>query len=322
MASSPEASGSREEVDGLADGQRLDVRGLEADQPHARDDLLLELRILEFARHHATHRDLARRRDGEFEYEFAGKFGLVAQRAAIQRIQRTLVAIEHDLDFFACTRSLAARAGALHLAAGVRIESGAVLNLRRCMRADGPCTTTKATRHVGGVDAAAGFAGLRRDEVALRTRVFDRRLHLRIGEIEVLVTQRFEFVLEREHALVAHVRLRLLGGLLLRRLRLLGLGLFLLRRRRRRRWGLRLFDDELRDALTHVFWLQALRLSFRQQHDEDREQSRNDEQDAQQLFELALALFLERPGQLEAAEKGSEADAHAPDPLTSFSRWM
>jgi hypothetical protein len=194
--------------------------------------------------------------------------------------------------------------------------------LRGRVRADGARTTTEATRHVGGVDAAAGLAGLRRDEVAFGARIFDRRLHLRIGEIEILVTQRFEFVLQREHALVAHVRLRLLDGLLFRRLRLFGLGLLLFRRRRRRRWRLRLLDDELRDALAHIFRLQALGLALRQQHDEDCEQRGDDEQDAQQLLELAFALFLERPRQLEAAEKWSEAHAHAPAPVASISRWM
>ena len=45
------------------------------------------------------------------------------------------------------------------------------------------------------------------------------------------------------------------------------------------------------------------RLALRQQRDEDREQRGDDQQDAQQPLELALALLLERPGQLEAAEK-------------------
>ncbi len=142
------------------------------------------------------------------------------------------------------------------------------------MRADGACATAEATRtHVGGVDAAAGLAGLRRNEVAFRTRVFDRRLHLRIGEIEVLVTQRFEFVLQREHALVAHVRLRLLDGLLCPSVSAFRCPASSPAPAAEAAVGrLRLLDDELRDALAHVFGLQAFGLPLRQQHDEQREQ--------------------------------------------------
>src|SRR5688572_12879467 len=75
-------SGGREEVDGLADSQRLDVGRLEADQAHTRDDLLLQLGIVELTRHDAAHGDLTRRRDGEFQHQLALQFGLVAQRAA------------------------------------------------------------------------------------------------------------------------------------------------------------------------------------------------------------------------------------------------
>src|SRR4029077_3932639 len=115
--------------------------------------------------------------------------------------------------------------------------------------------------------------------------------------------------------------LRLLHGFLIRGLGLLRLGFLFHGRRRRRRWRLRLFDDELRDALAHFLGLHALDGTPRQQEDQDRQQRGNDQQDAQQLLELALALFLERPGQLEAAEKWCESDAHAPAP-TSRSRWI
>ena len=119
-----------------------------------------------------------------------GELRLLAQRAAIERVQRALVAVEHDLDFLARARSLAAVAGALHAAAGVRIETRAVLNLRRGVRADGAGAAAEAARHVGGVDAARRAARRRRDEVALRARILDRRLHLRILQIEILVAQR------------------------------------------------------------------------------------------------------------------------------------
>src|SRR3954470_7403511 len=102
-----------EEIYRLADGEWFDVGRLEADQAHARHDLLLELRIVELARDHATHGDLACRRDGEFQHQLALQLRLVAQRAAIERIQRALVAIEDDLDFLARTRRLAAGSSAL-----------------------------------------------------------------------------------------------------------------------------------------------------------------------------------------------------------------
>ena len=98
-----------------------------------------------------------------------------------------------------------------------------------------------------------------------------------------------------------------------------GSGFFFRLRRRRRRWRLRLFDDELRDALAQFFGLHAFDVSrLGSRHDQDRQQRRDDQQDAQQLLELALALFLERPRQLEAAEKWSESEAHAPAPTSTL----
>src|SRR5688572_23746831 len=116
-------SGGREEVDGLADGQRLDVGRLEADQAYTRDDLLLQFGVVELTRNHAAHGDLTRRRDGEFQHQLARKLRLIAQRAAVQCVEGTLVPVEHDLDFLACTRGLAAGAGALHAPARVRVET-------------------------------------------------------------------------------------------------------------------------------------------------------------------------------------------------------
>jgi hypothetical protein len=193
-----------------------------------------------------------------------------------------------------------------------------VLDLRGRMSADGTRTATEAARHVRGVDAAAGAASLGGDEVALGARILDRRFHLRVLQIEILVAQVRELVGERQHSLVAHIGLGFLDRFFLR-LRLVGLR-FLLRLRRRWRWRrFRLLDDELGDALAHVLGLHAFGLALRQQEYQDRQQGRDDQQDAQQLLELALALFLERPRQLEAAEKWSESDTHAPAP-TSRSR--
>src|SRR5262245_50531955 len=123
-------SGGREEVDRLAHGEWFDVRRLEAELPHARHDFLLELGIVELTRNHAHVGDLTRGFDPELEHEFALQLRLVAQRTAIDVVQRTLVAIEEQLDFLARTRGLAARARALHAATGIRIESRAVLDLR------------------------------------------------------------------------------------------------------------------------------------------------------------------------------------------------
>src|SRR5262245_20383931 len=52
-----------EEIDRLGRGDRLDVLGLELEQQHALDQLLLELRIAELRRHDLAERDVAVGRD-------------------------------------------------------------------------------------------------------------------------------------------------------------------------------------------------------------------------------------------------------------------
>src|SRR6185312_17409615 len=128
---------------------------------------------------HAAGADLTRRFDLELEHQLALQLRLVAQRAAVECVQRALVAVEDHFDFFAGTRCLAAGAGALHVAAGVRIETLAVLDLRRGVRTDGTRAAAEAAGEIRRVDAARSAPGLRGDQVALRARILDRRLHLR-----------------------------------------------------------------------------------------------------------------------------------------------
>ena len=74
--------------------------------------LLLELRIVQLAGDDAAHGHFARGRDGEFQHHLALQLRLLAQRTAVQRVDRALVAVEDQLDLLAAARGLAAVAGA------------------------------------------------------------------------------------------------------------------------------------------------------------------------------------------------------------------
>src|SRR6185436_15227056 len=257
----------------------------------------------------------------EFEHHLARELRLVAQRAAVERVQRALVAVEHNLDFFTGARRLAAGAGALHLAAGVRIEARPVFHARRGVLADLAGATAEAARQAGVVDAARGLAGLRIDEAALRASVLNRGLELRILDVQVLIAQVREGIFECARLLL-ELRFGLFRRLLLDGFWFVGLRLLLRLRRRGRRRRFRSLD-ELHHAVRQILALDLHVLGSRDQPHQDSQQRRDDEQDAQQLLELALALLAQAERQFEAAEIRCEADAHAPAPgVTLRSRWI
>src|SRR5215471_15673519 len=100
----------REEVDRLGGSDGVDVLGIETEQAHQRDDLALELGVLELARDYAAHGDLAARGDGELQHQFPLQLGVVTQRTGIQAVDASLVAIEDQLDLLARAGGLAAAA--------------------------------------------------------------------------------------------------------------------------------------------------------------------------------------------------------------------
>ena len=58
--------------------------GLEVEQPHHGDDLALEVRIVQLARDHAAHGDVAGRGDRELQHQLALQLGVVALRARVE----------------------------------------------------------------------------------------------------------------------------------------------------------------------------------------------------------------------------------------------
>src|SRR5215510_11548850 len=107
----------REEFDRLGRGHRLDVLVLEAEHADARDQLAFQLRVVELGRDDAAVGDLAARRDRQLHDHLALQLRLLAQRPAVERIDRRLVSVEDDLYLLAAARGLAARAGAAGLRA-------------------------------------------------------------------------------------------------------------------------------------------------------------------------------------------------------------
>src|SRR5687768_12023476 len=109
-----EANGSRlasgrEEFDRLGGRHRFDIPGVEAKHADAGDELAFELHVAEFGGDDAAVGDLARRGDRQLDYHLALQLGLFAQRPAVERVDRGLVAVEDDLDLLAAAGGAAAR---------------------------------------------------------------------------------------------------------------------------------------------------------------------------------------------------------------------
>src|SRR5688572_31149304 len=160
-----EANGSgldsgREEFDRLGGRHRFDVPGFEAEHADAGHELALELGVVEIGRDHAAVRDFAGRGDRELHDHLALQLRQLAQRTAVERIDRGLVAVEDDLDLLAAARGPAARPGAARR--GPRVAD--LVRKRRHRRA-GRVTlevagaAAEAGREISGIDAAAADAG-------------------------------------------------------------------------------------------------------------------------------------------------------------------
>ncbi len=191
------------------------------------------------------------RGDRELHDHLALQFRLLAQRPAVERVDRGLVAVEDDLDLFAAARGPAAGAAAARrpVVADLVGERGHGRAGRMPLEVAGPAAESR--RELAGVDAAAADAGARRHERPLRAAfALDAADHRRGAHLRRLerLAQVLELVLHREqsrvlrllarlglavHRLRRRHRLGLRLGLRLRRLGLLHLGL---RRRRRRRF--------------------------------------------------------------------------------------
>src|SRR5688500_5479578 len=105
----------REELDRLGRRHGRDVAGLEAEHPHPCYELALELRVVELARDDLAGRHLAGGSDGDFQDDLPLQRRLVTQRPAVQRVDRRLVPIEHELDFLTRSRGLEASTSPLDL---------------------------------------------------------------------------------------------------------------------------------------------------------------------------------------------------------------
>src|SRR5688572_23190564 len=151
LGSPKEANGSgldsgRKEFDRLGGRHRFDILGFEAEHADAGYQLALELRFVELGGEYATVRDRARRGDRELNDHLALQLRQLAQRTAVERVDRGLVAVEDDLDLLAAARGPAARPGAARR--GPRVAD--LVRKRRHRRAG------RVTLEVAGAAAEAG----------------------------------------------------------------------------------------------------------------------------------------------------------------------
>src|SRR5690348_16684432 len=108
MTPCPVRASRREEVDGFRCRNLFHVLGFEAEQLHPRNDLLFQIRVVQLARNDLAVGDVARWRDRELQDQLALQLRLLAQLAAVESIDCTLVAVEDQLDLLAGARGLAA----------------------------------------------------------------------------------------------------------------------------------------------------------------------------------------------------------------------
>src|SRR6185437_14343561 len=211
------------------------------------------------ARDHTAHGHFAVRRDGELEHQLSLQLRVVAQRARIEAVDTTLVAIEDQLDLLARARGLApapARGGP----AGIEARLGdAGAHRRGLVAGERARPAAEAAAGIGRGYAARAGAHLGGDERALGMTVraygTGKVLGLEVAEVHD-IAQVGELVLDLIQlllrllvgALVLIDRRRLHHGHLRLDLRLL----FLLRLgRRRRRWRLGRLGHDARQPLGH-----------------------------------------------------------------------
>src|SRR5262245_41575567 len=96
----------RQEIDRVDDGQRLDAfLRPEVDLAHAIHDLGREIRRFHVRRLQRAHRHAAVRLDRQAQHHLPFQSRVIAQLTVVQPIERSLVAVEHDLYFFVGTGS-------------------------------------------------------------------------------------------------------------------------------------------------------------------------------------------------------------------------
>src|SRR5690606_36158870 len=208
------AASAREEVDRLRRRDRLDVLRLELEQYHALHELLLEIRIAELGGDDLASRHASVRRDRQAQDELALERRVLAQRSAVERIDRTLVAVEDALDLVPAARRPIGRARGGRRAARGRERRDRALDLRR--RAAREPAAAGVAAQCRGVDAAAAAPGARRDQRALggRGRGVGRHAGRGLRRVEtaerVVVAERGELLGEREQPRDSRALARLL----------------------------------------------------------------------------------------------------------------
>src|SRR5580704_6313950 len=300
-----------EEVDGLRRGDGLDVLWLEAEQLYPQHDLALKLRIVELARYQPAHRHLARGRNRELQNELALQLRPLAQRAAVEGINRALVAVKDELNLLARARRFAARARARGRAA---IKSRVCNRGGDCsglMSGERACAGAKAAARVRRGNAATAGADFGGDEGTLRVRVSAHsagevlRLpdcwvgHL-LAQIRELVFDLFQLLLGLLARLLGAIHRRRLDGYFLHRL---DLGRLLHRWWWWRRRLHLLLDHYARQTLRNG--LLTCRARWRgQQRDQDSQEHEQREPHPQDPAVAHTRLGIAFPGQFIAAVIG------------------
>src|SRR5262245_63240091 len=98
----------RQEVDGPGAGHHIDVLGPEVELLDAGEELAFEFGRFQLARDDAQIDHLPRGGDLQLQHHLALERRIVAQRTVVDRVDRTLVALEHELDLLDRARGLAA----------------------------------------------------------------------------------------------------------------------------------------------------------------------------------------------------------------------
>src|SRR5262245_46450902 len=86
----------REELDRLGGRHRRDVAAREPEHLDPRGEFALELGVAELARDDPAIRDLTGWRNRDLEHDFSLQRRLVAKCARVDRVDRRLVAVEHE----------------------------------------------------------------------------------------------------------------------------------------------------------------------------------------------------------------------------------
>src|SRR3569832_1465644 len=86
-----------QEVDGQGEYGGIAGLGAELEEFDERDELAHQVLVVEIGRYHFAGGDVARRRDGVFQYHFALLRWVGAQRSLIERVYRPFVAGDLDV---------------------------------------------------------------------------------------------------------------------------------------------------------------------------------------------------------------------------------